>query len=62
MVHNLIQRMKANINFLVPSIVTNVRAILGLKRYYKKYVKGYSRIAIPMFDLTKKDVKWNLNY
>jgi len=35
---------------------------LGLKRYYKNYVKGYSYIAIPFFDLTKKDVKWNLNY
>ncbi len=28
------------------------------------YIKGYSRIAIPLFELTKKDVvfKWSLDY
>jgi hypothetical protein len=56
------KKIKAIINFLVPTIVSNVQAILGLKRYYKNYVNGYSRIATPLFDLTKKDVKWNLNY
>jgi hypothetical protein len=41
--------------------VTNVRAFLGLTNYYRNYVKGYSRIAIPLFDLTKKDnvFSWN---
>jgi ethanolamine transporter EutH len=56
------KEIKAIINFLVPIIVTNVQTILGLKMYYKNYVKGYSYIAIPLFDLIKKDVKWNLIY
>jgi hypothetical protein len=51
------KKINSIINFLVPSIASNVWAILGLKRYYKNNVNGYSRIATPLFDLTKKDVK-----
>jgi hypothetical protein len=42
--------------FPEPTTVTSVRSFLGLTRYYHKYIKGYSRIAGPLFELTKKDV------
>ncbi len=47
--------------FPVPTIVTNVRSFLGLTGYYRKYIKGYSKVAGPLFELTKKDVVfvWN---
>jgi hypothetical protein len=47
--------------FPEPTTITNVRSFLGLTRYYRKYIKGYSRIAGPLFELTKKDVVfvWN---
>jgi hypothetical protein len=32
-----------------------VRAFLGLMRYYKNFVRGYAKIVVPLFDLTKKD-------
>jgi hypothetical protein len=47
--------------FPVPTTVTNVRSFLGLTGYYRKYIKGYSKLAGLLFELTKKDVVfvWN---
>jgi hypothetical protein len=47
--------------FPVLTTVTNVRSFLGLTRYYRKYIRGYSRMAGPLFELTKKDMvfAWN---
>jgi hypothetical protein len=42
-------------DFLVPRSVTNVRAFLGLTRYYKNFVHGNAKIVVPFFNLTKKD-------
>ncbi len=42
-------------DFPISRIVTNVWAFLGLIRYYKKFVHGYPKIVMPLFDLTKKD-------
>jgi hypothetical protein len=31
---------------------------------YKNYIKGYARMVVPMFEITKRDVvfQWNLDY
>jgi len=52
------------LRFLEPMMVTSVRSFLGLTGYYRKYVQGYSRLAGPLFELTKKDVVfvWNQDY
>jgi hypothetical protein len=46
----------------VPKTVTDIRSFLGLIRYYRNYVWGYSRLAVPLFELTRKDVAfvWDL--
>jgi hypothetical protein len=41
----------------ITTIVTNVRVVLGLIRYYRKFIFGYARIVEPFLGLTKKD--WN---
>jgi hypothetical protein len=48
------KKIKVVTNFPIPTILTNVRMFLGLTRYYRNYIKGYFRVAIPLFDLTKK--------
>ncbi|CAC5370891.1 unnamed protein product [Mytilus coruscus] len=38
-----------------PTTVTQVRSFLGLASYYRKYVQDFSKVAKPLFDLTKKN-------
>ncbi len=56
-------KIDAVLRFPEPKTVTNVKSFLGLTGYYRKYIKGYSRMASPLFELTKKDVAfvWNKN-
>jgi hypothetical protein len=44
------------LHFPTPKNVTSVRSFLGLMSYYRKYVRGYSKLAGPLFELTKKDI------
>lgn len=44
--------------FPIPKYVTNVRAFLGLTKYYKKIILGYAKITKPLFGLIKKDYKF----
>ena len=38
--------------------VTEFRSFLGLENYYKSFIKGYSKVACPLTDLLKKEMKW----
>lgn len=48
-------------SYPVPRNLKNLRAYLGLSRYYRKFIKSYSEIAAPLYELTKKDTPfvWN---
>ena len=40
--------------------ITELRGFIGICTYYKKFVKGFSKLTSPFTDLTKKDAfKWN---
>ncbi|GKG45262.1 hypothetical protein Tco_0495340, partial [Tanacetum coccineum] len=41
-----------------PKSPTEIRQFLGLTRYYRRFIKGFSKIAKPMTKLTQKKVKF----
>ena len=44
-----------------PNSVRQLRATLGHTGYYKKFIKGYAKIIVPIKKLLKKDImfQWN---
>jgi hypothetical protein len=40
-----------------PTSVSDIRSFLGLARYYKRFIKGFSKISKPMTELLGKDKK-----
>ena len=47
-------KIEAVVNWPRPVNVSEVRSFLGVAGYYRKFVKDFSRIAIPLTQLTKK--------
>ncbi|XP_072087272.1 uncharacterized protein [Arachis hypogaea] len=49
-------KVEAVIEWERPTTVTEVRSFLGLTGYYRRFIEGFSRIALPMTKLTRKEV------
>nr|GEW98239.1 putative reverse transcriptase domain-containing protein [Tanacetum cinerariifolium] len=45
-------------NWASPKSPTEIRQFLGLARYYRRFIEGFSKIAKPMTKLTQKKVKF----
>ncbi|RVW78377.1 Transposon Ty3-G Gag-Pol polyprotein [Vitis vinifera] len=45
-------------NWRRPSTVTEIRSFLGLAGYYRRFIEGFSKIALPLTKLTQKGVKF----
>ena len=44
-----------------PRNITNVRCLLGITGYYRRFIKGYSNLVRPLVELTRLEPKhgWN---
>ncbi|XP_076278424.1 uncharacterized protein LOC143208164 [Lasioglossum baleicum] len=48
-------------NFPIPRNVRDVQSFLGMCSYFRKFVKNFSIIAKPLYDLTRKNVDFKFN-
>ena len=42
--------------FSIPINIKKLRSFLGLAGYYRKFIKEFSQIAVPLFKLLKNDI------
>ncbi|XP_073064025.1 uncharacterized mitochondrial protein AtMg00860-like [Primulina eburnea] len=45
-------------DWLVPESVTEIHSCFGLAGYYRKFIEGFSSIAVPMTTMKKKNAKF----
>nr|GFC84222.1 putative reverse transcriptase domain-containing protein [Tanacetum cinerariifolium] len=51
-------KVKAITKWPRPKIVTEIRSFLGLEGYYRRFVEGFSRMALPLTKLMRKGEKF----
>ena len=58
-IHMDLVKLKAIQDWPLPRTVKDVQKFLGFCNFYRRFVKDYSHIACPLFNLTKKGKQWN---
>ena len=54
-----LEKIKSIVDWPIPHNVKGVRGFLGLTEYYRKFIKGYGKMAKSLTELTKKEgFKW----
>ena len=54
-------KVEAVMNWERPTSVTEIRSFLGLAGYYRRFIKGFSQLALPLTKLTRKDTPFYLD-
>ena len=52
-------KVKGVIDWPTPKCVKDVQKILGLANYYHQFIQNFTAIARPLYNMVKKDQKWN---
>jgi hypothetical protein len=52
------QKVQCIVDWEAPVNLKDVQAFLGFSNFYRRFIKGFSRIVKPLVALTKKDSKW----
>ncbi|XP_058781646.1 uncharacterized protein LOC131655860 [Vicia villosa] len=51
-------KVEAVVNWDRPKSVTEVRSFLGLASYYRRFIMGFAKLALPLTKLTRKEVEF----
>jgi len=51
-------KVKAVVNRLRPTNITKVRSFLGMAGYYRRFVEGFPKLALPLMKMLCKDSKF----
>ena len=54
------KKIQAILEMPEPVDVTTVRSFLGMTGFYRNYIKNFSKICHPLYELTKNDVKFHM--
>ena len=52
------EKIKEVLNWPAPRNVKKVQKFLGLANYYRRFIKDFAKIAIPLHVLVRKKQKW----
>jgi len=53
------EKMQGVIEWPVPRNVKDVQKFLGLANYYRWFVKDFAKIAKPLHEMMRKEMKWS---
>jgi len=53
------EKVKEVVEWLTPKYVKEVQKFLGLVNYYRRFIEDFASIARPLYDMVKKDKKWD---
>lgn len=48
-------KVKVILEWECPKSITEIRSFMGLVGYYRRFIKGFSKLVAPLTRLTKKD-------
>ena len=51
-----VSKIKAVMDWQSPTTPTEIKSFLGLAGYYQKFIEGFSKLALPLSKLTRKDI------
>ena len=52
------EKVKGVLEWPIPKCVKDVQKFIKLANYYYQFIKGFASIARPLYDMVKKDKKW----
>jgi len=52
------EKVEGVLNWLAPRNIKEVQKFLGLTNYYRRFIKDFARIAVPLHILVKKEQRW----